>query len=191
MAIPILDELNQCQVVSFEPSPLSFSCLSRTARESRFRDRWKVVGKALGRQEGDLEFCTSSDGFDAFNGFKNTKRVDSKESIIVSVSTLDGEWEKMGNPHVSAIKIDVEGAEMEVLSGALLCINHERPAILVEWNLLNITPYNLLPSSLLEFTRSINYNLYSVPMMVPIKDETMLNVSMLKTESFLLFPCKN
>jgi FkbM family methyltransferase len=57
--------------------------------------------------------------------------------IDVPVSRLDTIWERGGRPRVSLIKIDVEGAELEVLKGSVRLIEACKPDLLVETNSLD------------------------------------------------------
>lgn len=52
--------------------------------------------------------------------------------VAVPGVTLDDLWEGVGRPRVSFIKIDVEGAEGDVLRGAGGMIGATRPQLIVE-----------------------------------------------------------
>jgi FkbM family methyltransferase len=188
MALPLLHTCPGCTVVSFEPSPNTLQFLSRTAKDSGFGDRWRIIGKAAGSTIGSLEFCTAATELGAFDGFQDTKRAGNTQKVTVPVTTLDAEWEAMGKPPVSFIKIDVEGAEMQTLQGAISCIKHEQPYILLEWNPINLIAYECDPESLLKLADSLGYQVFSVPSLVPVPDFTMLKLQMVKTENFLLVP---
>jgi FkbM family methyltransferase len=188
ISIPILFHIESCQVVSFEPSPNALPFLMRTVEESRFRNRWKVIGKVVTDHEGEIKFAISSAAFGAFDGIRDTKRVGHTNEIVLPATTLDREWEQMNRPNVSTIKIDVEGAELSVLRGAKNCIENCRPCILLEWNALNFAPYHFESEDLLYFAKDIRYKLFSAPDLMPIDDETTLTVQMLRTENILLVP---
>lgn len=47
-------------------------------------------------------------------------------------TTLDDWWQEAGEPHVHVVKVDVEGAEPEVLSGGAKLLEACRPIVLVE-----------------------------------------------------------
>lgn len=191
MSVPVLQKCDSCSVVSFEPSPNTLELLKRTAKESSYSDRWCVLGKAVGSEVGSLDFCIASAELGAFDGFKDTKRAGATRKITVPVTTLDTEWEAMGRPAVSLIKIDVEGAELASLEGAITCIENERPNILLEWTLLNLEAYNRQPENLLTVAERLGYQVYSLPNQLPIINSTILKLQMLKTENFLLTPDEN
>lgn len=190
MAVPILGSCQECRVLSFEPSPNALPYLQKTAQNSDFNDRWKVVGKAVGKTVGAIDFCIAPEDMGAFDGMRNTNRVETTNTVSVPITTLDAEWAALGSPDVSVIKIDVEGAELDALNGALECIRHTKPFILVEWNFANVFAYDNQPGDLLAFAAQIGYKVFSVPNLVLVEDATTLEVQMLKTEDFLLAPAK-
>jgi FkbM family methyltransferase len=55
-------------------------------------------------------------------------------AVTVRALTLDGLWASHGEPEVSVVKIDVEGAEPAVLRGALRLLERCHPAVLMEAN---------------------------------------------------------
>ena len=188
MSIPILRSYPTCTVISMEPSPNSLPFLIRTAEASEFRSRWHIVGKAAGNSIGSMQFFTASADLGAYDGFQDTKRAGSTNEITIQVTTIDAEWESMQYPRVSMIKIDVEGAELEVLHGAYKCIQKELPYILIEWSAVNFDAYNCKTEDMLNFAASMEYRVFSVPNLIPVNNATELKVQMLKTESFLLAP---
>lgn len=197
MSIPILNYHDSCRVVSFEPSPSVLPFLKCTVEYSPYRDRWKVVEKATGCEAGFAEFFTSNSGLEAYSGFQNTNRGDTHIKIDVPVTTLDIEWEMLGKPTLSVIKIDVEGAELQVLEGATECIKKEKPYILIEWNLTNLEAYCCTPDQLLKAAENIDYRVFGVFEgfsshysfnILATSNLTELKLQMLSTESFLLAP---
>ncbi len=190
MAIPILRYCPSCTVVSMEPSPNTIQFLAKTAKKSNYGSRWHIIEKAAGSSVGNIEFHICAAELGALDGLKDTKRAGETNKVSVEITTLDAEWEEMGRPSVSVIKIDVEGAELQVLEGALICIKCERPYIVMEWNRVNLQAYQYPLESLLKFADSIDYQVFSLPYGIHVGNATELEVQMLKTESFLLAPSK-
>jgi FkbM family methyltransferase len=187
ISIPLLN-CKECTVVSFEPSPDTAPLLIRTAKKSRFADRWQVVPKAVGNRIGELDFYTASSDMSAFNGFKDTMRAGETKKVTVPVTTIDHEWEERGRPNVSLIKIDVEGAEIQVLEGAANCIESQNPYIFLEWNAINLKAYNCDPAILIHWANKSDYRVYSVPGLKLVTSSEELKPRMLQTENFLLVP---
>jgi len=188
MSIPILNDHPNSTVVSMEASPKTLEFLLRTAKESQFGDRWRIIGKGAGSSIGNVEFFMAAVDKGAFDGFQDTQRGGKTTKVTVPITTIDMEWEAMGKPPVSVIKIDVEGSEIEVLKGAVTCIEQEHPYILIEWNAINLKAYDCQSISLLNFAINANYQLVSLPYLSPITDLTFLELHMIQTENFLLVP---
>jgi FkbM family methyltransferase len=188
MSIPVLQKYESCQVVSFEPSPNTLSYLVRTCENSQYANRWHVIGKGAGSEPGILDFYIATPAMGAFDGLQDTKRANTNEKISINVTTIDTEWQTLGSPKVSLIKIDIEGAELDALMGAIQCIDKCRPYLLLEWNTTNLKAYGYSIDRILSFAKSIGYRLYSLPALVEIHEVTQLQLHMLLTESFLLAP---
>ncbi|MEA5553497.1 FkbM family methyltransferase [Anabaena cylindrica UHCC 0172] len=188
MAIPILNRCRTAKVLSWEPSPNTLPSLTLTRENSQFQDRWQVIGKAAGDFIGELDFAIASPELGAFDGFLDTKRAGLTKKITVPVTTLDSEWEAIGSPLVSIIKIDVEGAELQTLKGSTKCLQNNKPYILIEWTLKNLQAYGYESENLLDFAHEIGYQVFSISDFIPITNSTSLKLHMLKSESFLLVP---
>ncbi len=188
MSVPILRDCPTARVVSFEPSPNSVPYLEKTHATSPFRDRWQIVPKAAGREVGSLNFYCSSPADSAFDGLKGTRRAGLRSLTTIAVTTVDTEWHALGCPPVSVLKIDVEGAEMDVIQGAVECIHAHRPVILTEWNAENLAAFGRPPESLLEWTRSHDYDLVSLPDGIRVTSTREFRLRMLGTEDFALLP---
>jgi len=188
MSLPVLYHCPECQVVSIEASPNNLKFLQKTFESSTYKDRWQVVGKAAGDTVGSQTFSISTSEMGAFDGFQNTNRAGKMSQVTVEVTTIDTEWEKLNRPQVSLIKIDVEGSELQVLKGASHCIEQEKPAILLEWNLMNLKAYSCPPSSLFSWSKDAGYSVFSLPNLIPLLDRVSFDAQTLKYDNFLLLP---
>jgi FkbM family methyltransferase len=188
LAIPILDYEPACQVVSFEPSPNALPYLERTARESRFRARWRIVAAATGSAPGTADFFQHDPGKGAYDSLGQTGRGGAATSVTVPVTTIDAEWKALGRPAVSVIKMDIEGAEMLAIAGAEACLRQCRPSVLLEWRAENIAAFNCRPGALFEAAKNLDYDLFCASTLTPIETETALQLRMLRYEDYLLVP---
>jgi hypothetical protein len=68
------------------------------------------------------------------------------------------------------------------------CLEQEHPYILLEWNAINLKAYDCQSISLLNFAIDADYQLVSLPYLLPITDITFLELHMIQTENFLLIP---
>lgn len=188
MAIPVLDAESKCRVVSFEPSMNVLPCLRKTIAESSFEDRWTLVEKAVSSTQGTIDFTLSSQANSLFDGIRATHRVQSVAQVQVEMTTIDATWIGLGKPRVSLIKIDVEGAESDVLRGAVECLCTERPFVLLEWNSKNLAAYECPPGSILKIASEAGYEVLTVPGLNKVENAYKLKVQMAFTENFLLSP---
>ena len=194
MAIPILSAHPAVHVTSIEPGPNVYKCLAETRRQSKYNDRWTVINKAIAETSGQLTFHECLNGNDAFSGIRDTGRGGASRAIEVSAVRLDALWQELGNPVVSVIKIDVEGAELGVLLGAPECVEKNRPAILIEWWPENYSTYGTQGESLLAFATRYEYRVFDAVGMTEVRDSCMLHVCHLSgREDFILVPkeCKS
>jgi len=186
MSVPVLQACATCRVVSFEPSPSSLPYLERTAADSAHRDRWTVVGKAVGDRAGELDFVVGSQRDALYEGFRSGDRIAGGRVIKVPVTTLDEEWRAWGEPDVSLIKIDVEGGEAAVMNGATALLERRHPVILVEWYAQYLARFDTRPDDLLRIADRYQYRIFTVPAGVPVDDARALQAQMIGCQNFLL-----
>jgi FkbM family methyltransferase len=188
MSIPLLVQGPSVRVVAFEPSPNNVEHLRRTALESVFRERWEVVASALGDRIGEVSFYCAAPGLGAFDGLADTGRAGATTAVRVPLTTLDAAWEQRGRPEVSAIKIDVEGAELSVLRGGGACLRATRPVVLAEWNEANLRGFGCDAGALLAFAAESGYDVFAMPTLVRVSSVAHLRSLMQFDESFALLP---
>jgi FkbM family methyltransferase len=119
------------KVVCFEPVPDNFQQIRHNAILNGFTNI-EVVETALGSVDAELPFWTSAEP--TWGKLAHTATVPDKLSgeIKVAVRRLDGIVADTDLRSPQLIKIDVEGAEVEVLAGALETLRACRPRLLIE-----------------------------------------------------------
>jgi FkbM family methyltransferase len=119
-------------VLAIEPTPNNQERLQKNLRLSNI-DNVIVHGVAAGSENGETILHLSTDP-----AFSSTQRHDVRwtmdSSLRVPVRTLDAIWRSAGMPHISLIKVDIEGGELDVLKGAADILSACRPAVLIEAN---------------------------------------------------------
>lgn len=96
-------------VLAFEPSPDTYAMLSANLKLNGLEHKLGAVNAAVGSQIGQVHFTV---GLDAIN---HVTEAAGGNTMMVPVVTLD---DATPNRPVTAIKIDTEGYELEVLKGA-------------------------------------------------------------------------
>ncbi|WP_310446586.1 FkbM family methyltransferase [Thiobacillus sp.] len=96
-------------------------------------DNVYVMPLALGASEGRLLLNLAKDAaYHSLGVVEKAFRADG--DVFVEVRRLDDVWMEMGRPVVSFVKIDVEGAESDVLRGAEAFLKACCPMLLIEAN---------------------------------------------------------
>jgi FkbM family methyltransferase len=110
------------KVYAFEPDPNSFSILVENIKRNKVSDKIIPVQKVLSNRIGSFSFYTTCSGGSATHEGGN----ETAEGI-----TLDSFVEKEGLDRFDFIKLDVEGAELEVLEGAVETIKRFKPKMAI------------------------------------------------------------
>lgn len=95
-----------CKYVAFEPDPISYSALSRNLKQYEL----ETFELALSNTEGTSEFFLNPEGADS-----SLVYFGSDSSVEVNTKALDS----FKYPQIKLLKIEAEGAELEVLQGSV------------------------------------------------------------------------
>ena len=98
-------------------------------------------------------------GHNTLGGFAH-KGVAAIASELVPIETLDALAERLSLGKVDAIKIDVEGAEMKVLTGGRELLKSSRPALLIEANEDALRKQATSTGEMLALLRSLDYEIF-------------------------------
>jgi FkbM family methyltransferase len=121
------------RVVSFEPAPHTAAVLRRTIRcnglASVVSVRQAAVAGAGAGRSGEVELFET--GEDCSNASSLVRTDRTRDAVRVAATTLDDlvDDERLT---VAVVKMDIEGAELEVLEGAPVLLAHQRPAMTIE-----------------------------------------------------------
>jgi len=114
-------QLNDNQIEAFEPHPANIQALNRNFDDNEIQAR--VHECALANQEG--EFLLEPSGEDAGEGEHALTTDKSGSGIEVDVQTLDRVVTKGNASQPTVVKIDVEGAELDVIKGGRETLSSE------------------------------------------------------------------
>jgi len=119
------------RVYAFDPHPLNAATAAEQLALNSLSDLGEVVQVAIAAEEGTLEFCQSSTN-------ANSHLVDfaaphlSNEGPTISVRAVSLDEFVKRNEWPSVIKMDIEGGEVEALSGAATVLTAaNRPVLLI------------------------------------------------------------
>lgn len=117
-------------VLAFEPVPANAARLRENLTLNNVTNV-EIHEVAVGDRVGTAVLNIGSDP--AYHSFRSVpEHVRTDEEIVVPEETLDLAWDRAGSPPVSVVKIDVEGAELEVLRGGQRMLRACQPSVVLE-----------------------------------------------------------
>ena len=114
----------QGSVFSFEPTPFTRTVLKEVVELNGYSDRVEVRGEAVSSRSGETVFFDTGDAISNANSLVKTDR--SKVEIPITLVSVD-DFVKERDLQINCLKIDVEGAELDVLTGARKTFLRQRP----------------------------------------------------------------
>lgn len=161
IAVPVARD-SQAVVHAFEPEPNNFSYLTRNVTAILAPDRVTLHNIALVSSEGLLQFELSKDNFGDHrvrrksNISKQKFDEAARQVIEVTGKRLDTVLNANDLSHPIVIKMDTQGAEIEVIQGGRRLLDA------ADYILTEYCPYMLLrlgsdPAEFIEFVRSFPY----------------------------------
>lgn len=152
------------QVIAFEPSPRERGKLLWHLRLNLCSNVY-VEGFALGNQKGEAEFFLVNGRDTGCNSLRPPNVAEPVKTLSVPVVMLDDYLQHRGIERVDFIKMDVEGAELEVLKGAPQLLQRlPRPVILCEVQDIRTRPWGYSAQEIMDFLQALGYRWF-LPML--------------------------
>jgi FkbM family methyltransferase len=119
-----------------------------------------VNEEGLGGQAGnDILYGYGASTFN--QGASSLRRsLDATEPLACRIRTVDDYAEEAGLGRVDFVKIDVEGADLDVLQGARSTLARHRPVLLVEANTASLAKFDATPIDLFGFLMEAGYRVW-------------------------------
>jgi FkbM family methyltransferase len=114
------------RVIALEPDIDNYTNLKKNIAVNKYTNIQPYL-MAAGDKDGTLEFALSK--------VPNWHRVavgGEKDVVIVPVSKVDTFLDKIGNPKIDLLRMDVEGYEYNILEGAKETIKRDKPDMFIE-----------------------------------------------------------
>lgn len=151
------------KVICFEPLPENARQIEYNARLNGFSNIL-VRREALGSSNRTETFHTSSEP--TWGMLSTVGKLPEKVSgqITVDVRTLDSLRHEAGLPRPDVIKMDIEGAEADALTGAMATLTADRPLLVIELHRTN--------GAVTEILDKLAYDSAVLGRSIPVRDAT-------------------
>jgi FkbM family methyltransferase len=137
------------RVLAIEPEPRNLARLRRALRNAQVEPLVDIIPAAATRASGAVFLEINPDHPGDHRLAREGQRIDGV--------TLDGLLAERGWPHVSLIKIDVQGAEAEVLAGAQEVLRKFAPALYIEVDDRNLRDFGSSAEALCQLLADAGY----------------------------------
>lgn len=146
------------KIIAFEPMQQLFDQLVENIRlnESFQKSIWPVK-LGLSDKKGEVILYASDDSNEGTNTIYTTDKFNIELGKI-QLDTLDEQLDELKIIKVNFLKIDVEGAELQVLNGAINTLKNHRPVLLLEINKDACIAGGYLPEDILSLLKPFNYS---------------------------------
>ena len=159
------------QVIAFEPSPETFRHLQEHIALNKFTNI-TAVQKGISDKTTTAAFYFSGKENTGSSGLSPSGEF-SGQSITVELVNGD-EWLQQHNiTNIDAVKIDVEGHEMQVLKGLSQTLQQNRPVIMIEILASTLARFDHTPAEVYGFLNGIGYKAYQLndaKQLAPVKE---------------------
>ena len=150
------------RVIAFEPSPRERRRLLSNLKLNHCC-RAKVEPFAISKEDGEALFFVVDGRQTMFNSLRPPAISEPINRITVRTVTLDSYVEKEQIERIDFVKIDAEGAELDILTGAKKSFGQRfRPLIMVEANDLRTGQWGYPSSNILDALSGLRYRWFSM-----------------------------
>jgi FkbM family methyltransferase len=150
------------RVIAFEPSGRERQRLLRHLRVNRCANV-TVEEVALGDCAGEVNLFVVEGRDDWCNSLRAPAVTARTQIVRVEVRTLDEMLKRLGISSVDFIKLDVEGAELNLLRGACALLRSEwRPAILAEVQDIRTEPWGYAAREIIGYLKNARYRWFGI-----------------------------
>jgi FkbM family methyltransferase len=147
------------KVISLEPIPQMFQQLSEGVRLNGYTNVL-VYNVAAWEQNRQLKmFCSEPQNLGSYGVDINEEK---KSGISVQAVRIDDLVVQIGLQAIDLIKIDVEGAELPVLKGAIETLRRHRPILVLEIDPNLMSRYDYKVGDIWTYLKALSYECYAV-----------------------------
>lgn len=158
-SLALANENPHLLVTSFEPQPAVYQRMLQNIELNNLHEQIELINMGLGQQADELIMYIPRFTGSGGASFRNLHKDEGEATQIkVPVATLDSV--KIGVADL--IKIDVEGCELNVVSGARSLIAQSRPTIMAELLRKWMKPFGHSPQMFLDKLANFDYRCFAI-----------------------------
>jgi FkbM family methyltransferase len=155
--------LNEQQnLYAFEPIKSSFTQLERNLKANSLEEKTNAFNIALSDKTGTIELYIPMKSGSSATSARLLHPEEENRIEIVESQTLDCFVSENAISSCDLLKIDVEGAELQILQGAIKTIDKFKPVIFTELLRKWSAAYAYHPNDVINLLGNLNYNCFSV-----------------------------
>lgn len=147
------------RVVCFEPSPSNFNRLSENIDLNDFKNII-TSNTGIGSVAGQFRLFNVVESNPGMKRILNDAEMGNFETETIVVDTLESQLEQLDIDGVHAIKIDVEGFEMEVLKSATTFLEKCKPILFIELDDNNLKEQHSSALLLIKYLIGLDYKIF-------------------------------
>lgn len=152
-----------CRTVhAFEPLPNAYAQLVSNIELNDLSDRVYAVQACAGDRRGKTALYRPEGIGSVAASRRPTCPEEAQHMSTADVITLDGYVQERQLRRVDLIKVDVEGAELSVLQGAMRVLKRDRPALLIELLPKWAAVYGYHPTDVIKLLTGFDYQGFAV-----------------------------
>lgn len=147
-------------VYAFEPSQDNFQILERNVLLNHFNDKVSLIKAAVASETMSGKLLLAKDGGShsiTFSGVKNNVPIEDVDFV-----RIDDFVQLRSLSRIDVIKVDAEGADFEVLKGAVETLRKFSPMLFVEFAERTLCKFGTTPKEMLDFIISFGYKPYRI-----------------------------
>lgn len=150
------------KIFAFEPGPHQNELFNKTIAVNNLGRTINLSEKVLGNKNGVVTFISHFSQDCSGDGFIDTGRAGEPIPVEVPITTIDHWWNEIGRPRVTVMKIDIEGAELWALEGAVDFLQQAKPTIFMEIEPKNLKVYPYTRDDIFKWLSANDYALYTM-----------------------------
>lgn len=156
------------RVVSFEPGDNNIARLKNNIALNRL-ENVALIEKAASDAVGEIAFFINSDDsggnalWDVGTFPGNVKSAAAPQTVTIKATTVDAELEQLGLPAPKLIKVDTEGAELQVLRGCKdVLTGCKVPFVIAEYHPFGLVQMGTAPEALRTYMEDCGYSTFAM-----------------------------